>query len=67
MTEKSAVDESASKRRETKALIRRLRDEGNRDIEKNIFNSIHRVNVDTLVGYKLDDVEHSFLERFKKE
>lgn len=67
MTEAAAVDESASKRRETKALIRRLRDEGNRDIEKNIFNSIHRANVDTLVGYKLNDVEHSFLERFEED
>lgn len=67
MTEAAAVDESASKRRETKALIRRLRDEGNKDVEKNIFNSIHRANVDTLVGYKLNDVEHSFLERFRDE
>lgn len=66
MTESAAVDESASKRRETKALIRRLRDEGNRDVEKNIFNSIHRANVDTLVGYKLNDEEHSFLEKFHK-
>ncbi len=65
MTENAAVDESASKRRETKTLIRRLRDEGNVDIEKNIFNSIHRANVDTLVGYKLDGEEHSFLERLK--
>ena len=66
MTEKAAVDESASKRKEIKNLIRCLRDEGNPDIEKNIFNSIHRANVDTLVGYKLNDEEHSFLERFKK-
>ena len=66
MTENAAVDESASKRKEIKNLIRRLRDEGNPDIEKNIFNSIHRANVDTLVGYKLNDEEHSFLERFKK-
>jgi hypothetical protein len=64
MTESAAVDESASKRRETKALIRRLRDEGNRDVEKNIFNSIHRANVDTLVGYKLNDEEHSFLSLY---
>lgn len=65
MTESAAVDESKSKRREIKSLIRRLRDEGNVDIEKNIFNSIHRANIDTLVGYKLDGVEHSFLERFE--
>ena len=55
---------STSKRRATKELIRHLRDEGNRDIEKNIFNSIHRANIDTLVGYKLNGEEHSFLERF---
>lgn len=67
MTEKAALDETASKRKETKALIRRLRDEGNVNVEKNIFNSIHRANVDTLVGYKLNDEEHSFLERFKKD
>ena len=65
MTERAQVDENASKRRETKALIRELK-KTNPDVEKNIFNSIHRANVDTLVGYKLDDVEHSFLERFKK-
>lgn len=67
LTASSAVDESKSKRREIKSLIRRLRDEGNVDIEKNIFNSIHRANVDTLVGYKLGDEEHSFLERFREE
>lgn len=39
--------------------------EVNADIEKNIFNSIHRASIDTLVGYKLDGVEHSFLERFE--
>lgn len=63
MTESAAVDENASKRRETKALIKKLK-ETNPDIEKNIFNSIHRANVDTLVGYKLDNVEHSFLENY---
>ncbi len=66
MTEKAAVDENASKRRETKELIRRLR-ETNPDVEKNIFNSIHRANLDTLVGYKLDGMEHSFLDRYDRE
>ncbi len=65
LTEAAAVDETKSKRRETKALIRQLRDNGNPDVEKNIFNSIHRANVDTLVGYKLHDEQHSFLENFE--
>ncbi len=64
MTEAAAIDENASKRRETKALIRRLKAEGNVDIEKNIFNSIHKANVDTLCGYKMDGVDHSFLEKY---
>lgn len=51
----------SSKRRETKELIRSLK-QTNPDIEKNIFNSIHNVNADTMVEYKLSGVKHSFLE-----
>lgn len=63
MTERAEVDENASKRRETKALIRELK-KTNPDVEKNIFNSIHHANIDTLVSYKLDDVMHSFLDNY---
>lgn len=63
MTERAQVDENASKRRETKALIRELK-KTNPDVEKNIFNSIHRANVDTLVGYKLGNELHSFLDGY---
>lgn len=63
MTEKAEVDENASKRRETKRLIRELK-QSNPDVEKNIFNSIHRANVDTLVGYKLNDEQHTFLDNY---
>ena len=61
LTEAAAVDESASKRREIKALIAALH-ETNPKVEQNIFNSIHRVQLDTLVGWKHNGVEHSFLE-----
>ncbi len=64
LTARAAVDEDASKRRETKQLIKELKSK-NPDIEKNLFNSIHRCNVDTLVGYKLGNEMHSFLERFE--
>ncbi|MBE6540946.1 MAG: hypothetical protein E7672_00645, partial [Ruminococcaceae bacterium] len=63
MTEEAEIDENASKRRETKALIRELK-KNNPDIEKNIFNSIHRANIDTLPAYKLDGEMHSFLENY---
>ncbi len=65
MTEKSEFDEDASKRKETKMLIKELK-KVNPDIEKNIFNSIHKVNVDTICGYKLDGEQHSFLENYDK-
>jgi len=52
-----------SKRAEVKALLKKLKHE-NKDVEKSIFQSIHSVNLDTVIGYKLDDIEHSFLERY---
>ncbi len=62
LTARAAVDENASKRREIKMLIKELK-KVNPEIEKNLFNSIHRCNVDTLVGYKIDGEMHSFLEK----
>ena len=66
LTERSAVDTgdvNVSKRKEIKLLLRRLR-QGNPNIEKSIFNSIHAVALDTMPGFKTGGVEHSFLERF---
>lgn len=63
MTEEAEMDENASKRRETKALIRELK-KGNPDIEKNIFNAIHKANIDTLPAYKLKGKMHSFLDEY---
>ena len=56
-------DVNVSKRKEIKLLLRRLR-QGNPNIEKSIFNSIHAVALDTMPGFKTGGVEHSFLERF---
>ena len=39
-----------SKRQEVKTLLKRLKRD-NPSIEKNIFNSIHDVNLDTIIGY----------------
>lgn len=63
LTARAAVDEDASKRREIKLLIKELKLK-NPEIEKNLFNSIHRCNVDTLPGFKKDGEIHSFLEKF---
>ena len=66
LTERSAADTgdvNVSKRKEIKLLLRRLH-QGNPNIEKSIFNSIHAVALDTMPGFKTGGVEHSFLERF---
>ena len=62
-TEKAAQFENESKRRVVKNLLRELRKE-NPLVEKHIFNSIHGVNLDTMVGYKNGGELHSFLERY---
>ena len=61
LTESAAVDEGASKRQEIKRLIARLH-LTNPKVEQNIFNSIHRAQLDTLVGWKQGGEWHSFTE-----
>ena len=52
-----------SARRKVKELIAQLKKE-NENVENNIFQSIHNVQLDTLAEYKQDGVKHSFLEKF---
>ncbi len=52
-----------SKRQEVKTLLRRLKRD-NPDIEKSIFNSIHKVSLDTMPGYKRKGELHTFLETY---
>ena len=59
----TAGRETESKRKETKLLIRRLR-ETNPDIENSIFRAIHAVNLDMFPGYKTRGELHSFLENY---
>ncbi|MCL2372564.1 MAG: tRNA 2-thiocytidine biosynthesis TtcA family protein [Defluviitaleaceae bacterium] len=53
----------ASKRQETKALLKQLKRD-NKDVENNIFKSIHMVNLETVIGYKKDGVETNFLDMY---
>lgn len=52
-----------SKRQEIKHLIRELK-KNNPNIEISIFNSIHAVCLDTMLGYKTGSEKHSFLDRY---
>ena len=54
----------ASKRQEVKALLRQLKQAGNKDVEKSVFESLHMLNLETAIGYKLNGREHSFLENY---
>lgn len=56
---------NVSKRKETKELIKRLK-RINPNIEKNIFNSVHAVCIETFPGYKAQGEQHSFLENYDK-
>ncbi|MBQ3574862.1 MAG: tRNA 2-thiocytidine biosynthesis protein TtcA [Clostridia bacterium] len=63
-SEAAERDENASKRKETKELIRQMR-RVNPNVEINIFASLHKVHLDTLPGYKTGGEMHSFLEKLK--
>ena len=63
LTESAAVDEGASRRQSVKQLIARL-DREHPKVAQNIFNSIHRVQLDTLVGWKYRGEQHTFLEGY---
>ena len=58
-------EDSFSARRRVKALIAELKKE-NANVENNIFQSIHNVQLDTLAEYKTDGVKHNFLDKFPK-
>ena len=60
------LGETFSARKRVKELIEELRKE-NANVENNIFQSIHNVQLDTLAEYKTNGVKHSFLEKFITE
>jgi tRNA 2-thiocytidine biosynthesis protein TtcA len=61
----SIDDESGSKRKEMKNLIKKFR-ETNPYIDINIFKSVENINLDTIVGYKKDNEYHNFLDDYDK-
>lgn len=54
-----------SKRQEVKELIKNLR-QTSPYIDRNIFQSIHNVNLETIIGYRVRDERHSFLDEYEK-
>ena len=64
-TEESSHNENLSKRKEIKELIKTLR-ETNRDVDDNIFRSLHNVSMATIPAWRDSDSGqiHSFLEKY---
>lgn len=62
-TEKTNNDIEISKRKEVKALITSLR-EKYENIDYNIFKSMDNVNLNSILGYKLKEERHNFLDDY---
>lgn len=56
-----------SQRANTKQLIARLVKEYSPVVEKNIFQAASNVNLDMVLGYKSEGVEHSFLDDYDEK
>lgn len=62
-TAESVTDESRSKRKEVKNLIKELK-KVNPNVDMNIFTSMSNVNLNCVLGYKKGNIKHSFLEEY---
>ena len=65
-TEEASVDESKSKRKEIKNLIKELK-KVNPNIDNNIFKALDNVNLNCVIGTKINGEYHSFLEKYDEE
>ena len=55
-----------SKRLEIKKLIENLKKQ-NKNIDNNIFISMENINLDVVLGYRKDNVKHTFTEEYDKK
>lgn len=63
-TEKAGDVHYDSKRLEMKKLINNFR-KINPNIERNIFRSVHDINLGTVIGYHRDDMKYNFLDDYE--
>lgn len=65
-TEEVDKEKIASRRKETRELIKDLK-KMNPGVEMNIFKSAYNVNMSMILGYKVNDEYHFFLDDYDKE
>ena len=58
-------DDNTSKRKEMKNLINYMR-KTNPNIDHNLFTSLANINLNAVLGYRLDGVLHSFLDEYEE-
>lgn len=58
---------SGSQRYETKQLIQKLTKEYSPVVEKNIFKAASNVNLEKILGYRLDGKDHTFLDDYEEK
>jgi len=66
LSETACETGGASKRLEMKNLIKEL-EMKNKYVKYNIFKSLENINLNTVIGYNKDKIEHSFLDDYDKE
>jgi tRNA(Ile)-lysidine synthase TilS/MesJ len=64
-TQDSSIDESLSKRREMKKLIKEM-SKTNKNVEVNIFTALDNINLNCVLGTKINGKYKSFLEDYDK-
>ena len=62
-TEEANVDETKSKRKEIKNLIKELR-KTNKNVDYNIFKALDNINLNCVLGTKKDGIYESFLDKY---
>lgn len=65
-TESLKTNEEASKRKEVKELIKKLK-ETNKNVDHNIFKALDNVNLNCTLSYKKDGEKHSFLDTYDEK
>lgn len=61
-----AAKKTANKRYEIKDMIKELKKTFN-DVDKSIFRAAENVNMDSILGWQKDGIDHSYLEYYNEE
>ena len=64
-TEKCALDDETSKRKEMKNLVKKLK-EVNKNIDHNIFKALDNVNMNCILGWHKNGNNYSFLDDYEE-